>query len=206
MPVQPSVRYPLVTSAAAGSCGKFGTRDLGVGKEGSLELAERWGELGAQGAINPSFTGGGLITAWSTGDLAYWITGPWNIPVVLESGVNLEVEPVPGWEGVDTPGVAIVCSQGFCPQPALGDREHRSGLPGRDHEHRVMNAIREAAPRPPAWILAVGEGGYRNRYSNNRIVTEELGLAQVRILDGADPTASIEEAAADIEARTGEGS
>ncbi len=201
--------YPL-------SDGDFDTSDLGVGEEGSLEFARRWGELGTQGAIKSTFVGDDLINAWSSGQLAYWITGPWNIPIVQDSGVNFEVEPLPGWEGSDAPAVPIVGTQGFYLNELSDNKTSAQAFLDATMNTEFMNAIYEADPRPPAWkesdassdpiiaaILAYGENGYPNLFPNSGIVYEELGLAQVRILDGADPVTSMEDARANIEARTG---
>lgn len=62
--------YPMYSGAGGYyyplSNGEFDTSDLGVGEEGSLEFAQRWGELGAQGAIKSTFVGDDLISAWSS--------------------------------------------------------------------------------------------------------------------------------------------
>lgn len=196
--------------------GEFDTSDLGVGGEGSLEFGKRWGELGASGAIKSTFVGDDLINAWSSGELAYWITGPWNIPIVTESGVNFSTEPVPGWEGSDSPAVPIVGSQGFYLNQLSENKTTAQAFLDATLNTEFMNAIYEADPRPPAWtesdassdpiisaILAYGEGGYPNLYPNSAVVYEELGLAQVRILDGAESDSAIEDAAANIADRTG---
>lgn len=197
--------------------GEFDTDDLGVGKEGSLVFAEAWGKLGAQGAIKSTFIGQDLINAWSQGELAFWVTGPWNIPVVKESGVNFEVEPVPGWEGSPAPAVPIVGVQGFYLSQFSENRTTAQAFLDATMNTDFMNAIFNADPRPPAWkesdastndpiikaILAAGEGGYPNLFPNAAIVFDELGLAEVRILNGEDPKSVMEEASKNILARTG---
>ena len=210
--------YPMY-SAAGGyffpdNDGNFDTSDLGVGKEGSLTFAQAWADLGAQGVIKSTYTGDDLANAWSSGELPYWITGPWNIPVVQDSGVNFEVEGVPGWEGLDYDPVPIVGSQGFYLNSLSNNTSTAQAFLDATMNTEFMNAIYEADPRPPAWkdsdassdpiiqaILAYGEGGYPNLFPNAGIVFEELGLAEVRILDGADPVATMEEAGNAIEQR-----
>jgi arabinogalactan oligomer/maltooligosaccharide transport system substrate-binding protein len=196
--------------------GEFDTSDLGVGEEGSLEFARRWGQLGAEGAIKSTFVGDDLINAWSNGQLAYWITGPWNTPIVTDSGVNFEVEPVPGWEGASSPAVPIVGTQGFYLSQFSDNKTTAQAFLDATMNTEFMNAIYEADPRPPAWkdsdassdpivaaFLAYGEGGYPNLFPNSGVVYEELGLAEVRILDGADPVTTMEDARASIESRIG---
>lgn len=201
--------YPLVD-------GVFDTNDLGVGEEGSMTFAKAWSDLGAKGAIKSTFVGADLISAWSSGSLAYWITGPWNIPVVQDSGVNFTVEPVPGWAAAASPGVPIVGSQGFYLSQFSENRTTAQTFLDATMNTAFMDEIYEADPRPPAWkesdasndpiikaILSYGEGGYPNLFPNSAIVNEELGLAQAKILDGADPTATMQAAREKILSRTG---
>jgi arabinogalactan oligomer/maltooligosaccharide transport system substrate-binding protein len=196
--------------------GVFDTGDLGVGEEGSLTFAKGWAALGAEGAIKSTFVGDDLINAWSSGQLAYWITGPWNIPIVKDSGVNFEVEPVPGWEGAPAPAVPIVGTQGFYLNSFSENKSTAQAFLDATMNTEFMNAIYDADPRPPAWkesdassdpiikaILAYGEGGYPNLFPNSAVIYEELGLAQTKILDGADPVATMEAARTNIENRTG---
>jgi len=75
-----------------------------------------------------------------------------------------------------------------------------------------------ADPRPPAWkdsqaqasndpiikaVTEFGAKGFPNLpWPQMSVVYEELGLAEKKILDGADPTATMQEAAANIKKRT----
>ena len=151
--------------------------------------------------------------------MAYWITGPWNTPIVTDSGVNFELEAVPGWEGVDSPAVPIVGTQGFYLSQFSENKSTAQAFLDATMNTEFMNTIYEADPRPPAWkesdassdpivagFLEYGEGGYPNLYPNSGVVYNELGLAQVKILDGADPTTTMEEAGTNIQNRTGSAS
>ena len=80
-----------------------------------------------------------------------------------------------------------------------------------------MNSVFEADPRPPAWkdslaaaeddpiIKAVadfGADGFPNLpYAAMAPMYEEFGLAETRILDGANPQKTMEEAQANVEKR-----
>lgn len=199
--------------------GQYDPNDLGVGKEGSLTFATAWGQLGQQGAIRATFTGDDLTNAWSAGQLPYWITGPWNASTVEESGVPFVAEPVPGWEGVSAKSVPIVGSQGFYLNQNSTNRTTAQAFLDATMNTEFMTSIYEADPRPPAWIPAqaasandpimkaisdYGQGGFPNLpWPQMGIVYEEVGLAQQRILGGADPKATMEQARANIESRTG---
>ena len=200
--------------------GAYDPNDMGVGKEGSLTFATAWGQLGQQGAVKSTFTGDDLKNAWAAGQLAYWITGPWNAETVktAEATVPYVAEPVPGWEGVSTPSIPIVGSQGFYLNQNSTNKTTAQAFLDATMNTEFMNSIYNADPRPPAWkdsasvaasdpiIKAVGEYGL-NGFPNlpwpqMAIVYEEVGLAQKKILDGADPTATMTEAGANITART----
>lgn len=197
--------------------GAYDISDLGVGEEGSLVFAEAWAELGSSGAIKSTFTGDDLANAWSSGSLAYWITGPWNKATVEESGVNFVAEAVPGWEGVNATAIPIVGSQGFYLNQNSTNKTTAQAFLDATMNTEFMDQVFAADPRPPAWkdsasaaaadpiIKAIGEFG-ADGFPNLPVaamgdVYEELGLAQKRILDGADPTSTMEEARANIERR-----
>lgn len=220
--------YPFL-SAAGGyffggpdGDGNYDVNDVGIASEGGLAFAEAWGQLGADGAIKSTFTGGDLESAWAAGELAYWITGPWNTGKVQESGVAFEAEPVPGWDGVDGDALPIVGAQGFMLNQDSTNPTTAQAFLDAIMNTEFMNSVYEADLRPPAWsesaaaaesdpvvaaILEFGDGGYPNLpYPEMGIVYEETGLAQKKILDGEDPTATFEEAQSNIENRIGSGS
>lgn len=194
--------------------GNYDTKDVGVGKEGSLTFATAWAGLGQSGAIKSTFTGDDLKNAWSAGKLAYWITGPWNKTVVEQSGQPFVAEPVPGWEGVSTPSVPIVGSQGFYMNQNSKNKSTAQSFLDATMNTDFMNSLFKADPRPPAWVpsqaqvandpvlkavMDYGKGGFPNLpYPQMSVVYTELGLAEKKILDGADPTATMEAAGANI--------
>lgn len=217
--------YPLY-SAAGGYIfggpdaeGNYDVNDLGVGKEGSLTFATAWGQLGSTGAVKSTFTGDDLKNAWAAGKLAYWITGPWNAPNVAQSGQPFVAEPVPGWDGLSIKSTPIVGSQGFFLSQNSKNKTTAQAFLDATMNTEFMNAIFQADPRPPAWIpsqsvvesdpvlkavMAYGEGGFPNLpYPQMSVVYEELGLAEKKILDGADPKATMEAAGANIKSRIG---
>ena len=128
------------------------TKDVGVGKEGSLTFATAWAGLGQSGAIKSTFTGDDLKNAWSAGKLAYWITGPWNKTVVEQSGQPFVAEPVPGWEGVSTPRCRSWVLQGFYMNQNSKNKSTAQSFLDATMNTDFMNSLFKADPRPPAWV------------------------------------------------------
>ncbi len=215
--------YPMY-SAAGGyffggpdAAGAYDVNDLGVGKEGSLTFATAWSQLGQQGAIKSTFTGDDLKNAWAAGTLPYWITGPWNSATVKASTFGWVAEPVPGWAGSSTPSTPIVGAQGFYLNQNSTNKTTAQAFLDATMNTEFMDQVFQADPRPPAWIPSTeaanadpvikavseyGTNGFPNLpYPQMGPVYEELGLAQKKILDGADPNATMEAARANIEKR-----
>ena len=202
--------------------GNYDVNDVGVASDGGKVFAQAWSDFGKKGVVKSTFTGGDLETAWAAGQLPYWITGPWNASKVKDSGVPFVAEPVPGWDGVNETPVPIVGAQGFMLNQNSDNKTTAQAFLDATMNTDFMNAIYEADPRPPAWtdsataassdpvikaILDFGDGGYPNLpYPEMGIVYEEAGLAQKKILDGADPIATVEAAQANIENRIGSAS
>jgi arabinogalactan oligomer/maltooligosaccharide transport system substrate-binding protein len=190
--------------------GNYDFTDVGLDSEGGLAFAKAWSDFGKQGVVKSTFVGADLEAAWAAGALPYWITGPWNSAKVQESGVPFEVESVPGWDGVDSKPVPIVGAQGFMLNQNSTNKSTAQAFLDATMNTEFMNSIFAADPRPPAWtesaeaaaddpiiaaILKFGEGGYPNLPAPAMgIIYEESGLAQKKILDGADPVATMTEA------------
>lgn len=199
--------------------GNYDVNDVGIASEGGLLFAQAWSDFGKQGVIKSTFTGGDLETAWAAGELAYWITGPWNKGKVEEAGLPFAAEPVPGWEGVSERSVPIVGAQGFYLNQFSENKTTAQAFLDATMNTQFMDSLYAADPRPPAWndsataassdpviaaILEFGDGGFPNLpYPQMGIVYEEAGLAQKKILDGADPVATTEAAQASIVERIG---
>ena len=217
--------YPFYSAAGAyffgqDADGQYDPALLGVGEPPSLAFAEGWAKLGDEGAIKSTFEGGNILDAFASGKAPYFITGPWNVPAIEESGVNFVVESVPGWEALpDITPVPIVGSQGFYLNAASTNQTTAQAFLEATMNTEFMDSLFAADPRPPAWkdsavaaasdpiIKAFGEFG-ADGFPNLPIpemgpVYEELGLAEKRILDGADPVKSMKDAQAAIQERIG---
>ncbi len=201
--------------------GSYDTSDLGLTSEGGLAWAEAFSQWGEDGVVKSTFVGDDLTNAWSNGRLAYWITGPWNKTVVedaqSDNGVEFSVEGLPGWEGVDGTAVPIVGAQGFFLSQGSENTTTAQAFLDATMSTELMTGLYEADPRPPARtdaleaaaddpiIEAVAEFG-QDGFPNLPIAAmeqtfEEFGLAEKRILDGADPQQTMEDAQANLEER-----
>lgn len=215
--------YPFL-SAAGGyffggpdAQGNYDTSDLGLTSEGGLAWADAFSKWGKEGVVKSTFVGDDLTNAWSQGKLAYWITGPWNKSVVEESKVPYSAEGLPSWDGSSAKAVPIVGAQGFYLSQNSQNKTTAQAFLDATLNTEFMNSVFEADPRPPAWkdslsaaekdpiikaVAEFGADGFPNLpYAAMGPMYEEVGLAEKKILDGADPKKTMEEAQANVEKR-----
>ncbi len=199
--------------------GNYDTTDLGLTSEGGLAWADHFSDWGKRGIVKSTFVGDDLTNAWSQGKLAYWITGPWNKGTVEDAAdkVPFSAEGLPTWDGSDSPSIPIVGAQGFYLSQSSQNTTTAQAFLDATLNTEFMNSVFEADPRPPAWkdslaaaeddpiIKAVadfGADGFPNLpYAAMAPMYEEFGLAETRILDGANPQKTMEEAQANVEKR-----
>jgi arabinogalactan oligomer/maltooligosaccharide transport system substrate-binding protein len=203
--------------------GSYDTTDIGLTSEGGMAWADAFSDWGKKGIVKSTFVGDDLISAWSNGKLAYWITGPWNVEVVQKAekkDVPFEAEGLPTWDGSDEKSVPIVGAQGFFLNQDSNNKTTAQAFLDATMNTEFMDSLYEADPRPPAWkdslsaaeddpiIKAVSEFG-ADGFPNLPIAAmkpmyEEFGLAEKRILDGKDPKTTMDEAQANVEKRINE--
>src|SRR5699024_4913479 len=95
---------PIYTSAGGylfgtDSEGNPDPADLGVGEAGWRVAAGRVRELGEQGVLKSSLTGGHSSSRVAEGKAAYLIAGPWALADVRDAGIGVTVSATPGFEG-----------------------------------------------------------------------------------------------------------
>lgn len=219
--------YPFF-SAAGGyffggpdSSGNYDTADLGLTSEGGLAWADAFSKWGKDGVVKSTFVGDDLTNAWSQGKLAYWVTGPWNKAVVEEAekkkNVKFAAEGLPTWDGSSEKAVPIVGAQGFYLSQNSENKTTAQAFLDASMNTEFMDSLFAADPRPPAWkdslsqaesdpiikaVAEFGADGFPNLpYPEMGPTYEEMGLAEKKILDGADPKKTMEEAQANVEKR-----
>jgi arabinogalactan oligomer/maltooligosaccharide transport system substrate-binding protein len=218
--------YPFF-SAAGGyyfggpdASGTYDTSDIGLTSEGGLAWADNFSDWGKQGVVKSTFVGDDLTNAWSQGKLAYWITGPWNIEIIQKAekkDVKYAAEGLPTWDGSSDKAAPIVGAQGFFLSQSSTNKTTAQAFLDATMDTGFMDSLYEADPRPPAWkdslsaaesdpiIKAVADFG-ADGFPNLPIAAmgpmyEEVGLAEKKILDGADPKKTMEDAQANVEKR-----
>lgn len=99
---------PLYTSAGGYLFGKNfdgspNPKDLGVGGEGSLKAAEKFGQLGSDGVLKTSITGDNSISLFTDGKAPYLVSGPWALGDVKTAGIDYKLSSIPGFAGMNDP-------------------------------------------------------------------------------------------------------
>ncbi|MGQ4507268.1 sugar ABC transporter substrate-binding protein [Dermabacteraceae bacterium P13115] len=95
---------PLYTSAGGYLFGEkngvLDPKDVGVGKEGSINAGEKMSQLGKEGVLKTSITGDNSIALFADGKSAYLVSGPWALADVKKAGINYAVVEIPGFAGM----------------------------------------------------------------------------------------------------------
>jgi maltose/maltodextrin transport system substrate-binding protein/arabinogalactan oligomer/maltooligosaccharide transport system substrate-binding protein len=90
--------------------GSYNPDDVGIDSEGGVAAMTELDRLVDADILNPAVDGGVAQNLFTEGQLAAWITGPWSLNAVRESGVPYAVAPIPMMEDTPRP---FVGSQGF---------------------------------------------------------------------------------------------
>ncbi|RJF44931.1 extracellular solute-binding protein [Actinomyces sp. 2119] len=80
--------------------GSYNPDDLGVGKEGSLQAAERISELGSDGVLKKSVTDDNYISLFTEGKAPYLVSGPWALADIKAAGIDYQLSEIPGFKDV----------------------------------------------------------------------------------------------------------
>lgn len=90
--------------------GNYNAEDVGIDSEGGVAAMTELDRLVKADILNAAVDGGVAQNLFTEGQLAAWITGPWSLNAVRESGVPYAVAPIPEMEETPRP---FVGSQGF---------------------------------------------------------------------------------------------
>lgn len=214
--------YPLY-SASGGyiflhdASGSYSTEPLGVGEPGSIRAARDLAELTDQGVLDPDVTSAAAVAAFAEGRAAYLISGPWAVAPAATAGIPLVVEAVPGSAGTTRPlSQSLVTAQGF-----LLSAFARNSAGAIDFLTRSvmttpsMDALFAAGGQVPAWsdsyetaaadpvVAGFGTVADASVATPNLAVMQEvwttLGRAEVDLMDGAPPAATMKQAGSQIQ-------
>jgi len=158
--------------------------------------------------IKASVSGDIAKESYNSGDSAWFITGPWNVPDALESVPDTIVCPVP--DGSDTSSAFIGVQTMFIPTKAENALISQTFLNDYVMTTEFMDAIYAADPRPPAWTESAEkvsedpiikgfidyglQGIPQPSVPEMGAVWESLGLAEFKVASGEDPTTTMTEA------------
>jgi arabinogalactan oligomer/maltooligosaccharide transport system substrate-binding protein len=201
--------YPLYSADGGYIFGDGGTNvsDMGVGKEGSIAAAERLGALASDGLLKASVTGDIANESYTSGDSAWWITGPWNAAAATEAIPDTVVCPVPNGASTAQPFIGVQTF--FIPTKAKNALIAQTFLNDYVMSTEFMDAMYAADPRPPAWTESAGkitdpitqgfiefgkQGIPQPSVPEMGSVWEALGLSQFKVASGEDPEQTMTEA------------
>lgn len=203
--------------------GTFNPDDLGLDSPGAIDAATFLSEEAAAGLLSADTSYDVMIESFGSGKAPFAITGPWALTQedngFQATGVPYAVSPIPAREGGDAPQV-FVGAQGFMISSFSEQKDlAKSFVLDFMSQEPTQLALFEAGGRPPALISAYdqvktdpdiagfGESGAAGiplpaipEMSN---VWTSLGLAEVNVLRGADPTTEFTAAAESIRAEIG---
>ncbi|WP_430869019.1 sugar ABC transporter substrate-binding protein [Demequina aurantiaca] len=210
--------YPFQTSFDAQV---FGRDDAGAYDPTQLTLGDgqdfaAWlGEQGADGNMSTEITGDIAKEKFTSGDAAFWLTGPWNLTSATEAGINVEVDaiPAPG-PSVAAPFAGVkgffvneysenkVAANDFLVN-YIGTEEVQLSLFESGKILPALTAAADTAAADPlvAGFLAAGTDAVpMPAIPAMGQVWQYWGIAEAAILDGADPAATWTKLTSDVEA------
>lgn len=97
---------PIYTAAGGYLFGKnpdgsYNSKDLGIGKEGSMRAAEKIGQLGKQGVLRKSVTTANHISLFTDAKAPYLISGPWALADIKKAGIDYQLTRIPGFGDIE---------------------------------------------------------------------------------------------------------
>ena len=97
---------PIYTAAGGYLFGKnpdgsYNSKDLGIGKEGSIRAAEKIGQLGKQGVLRKSVTTANHISLFTNAKAPYLISGPWALADIKKAGIDYQLTRIPGFGDIE---------------------------------------------------------------------------------------------------------
>lgn len=96
--------YPFQTAFGApvfgtDESGSYDATDLQLGSEGGFAFADWLAAQGAAGTLNTDIDGEIAKQQFLDGTAAFWLTGPWNVGVATDAGIDIAIDPIPSPTG-----------------------------------------------------------------------------------------------------------
>ena len=186
--------------------GGYEASDLGVGKPGSIKAAQKIGQLGEEGqkVLRRSISADNSIALFTEGKAAFLVSGPWALGDVRDSGIEYEIQPIPGFAGQQD-AQPFMGAQAFmvasnAENAAFAQEFVTNGI----NNEEAMTRMYEGASLPPAMLSlqesiqaddpdtalfaeAANQAQPMPAIPAMAAVWEPLGKAYAAIVGGADP-------------------
>ncbi len=196
--------------------GSYDTKQMEMGSQGSIDAMTKIGKMGAAGLLKTSIGADNVATLFTDKKAAFMVSGPWNLPAVVKSGVKYEISDLPKF------------ADGTAAQPFIGAQTLYVAAKGKNKalaqefatnffiQPQVAKALYDVQPRPPALqstfdevaasnkdIKAFGEAGAEGQplpsIPQMAGIFDPWGKALVSIIGGADPTTTTQQLATTID-------
>lgn len=214
--------YPFQTSFGAPVFGSdesgYDATDLQLGNAGGDAFAAWLGEQGAAGTISTEVTGDIAKEKFTSGEAAFWLTGPWNVGAAVDAGINLEVDVIPAPSDEAAQPFAGVKGFFLSEQSEnkvaandflvnyLATEDVQTALYESGNILPALKASAEAASSDPivAGFAAVGaEAVPMPAVPAMGAVWQFWGITEAAVLNGAEPVAAWQKLAADVQGAIG---
>lgn len=221
--------YPLYSAAGGAlfgrdSRGGYTSDEVEVGQPGSVAAARQLAALTRDGAVDERTTEADAVAAFTSGRSPYLIAGPAVIDAVRESGVPFVVEAVPGFSDVlASRSQALVSSLGILSSSfSRNSSGAQQYLATTLRTTEVMSALAAPGGLGPAWRLSYDEVAAADpvvegfgAYADDSVaipnlpgtddVWPVLGEAEVEVMTGSPPAATMKTAGRSIQREVDDG-
>lgn len=217
--------YPLQASMGSQVFGKdadggYDPKQLLIGDAAGVEFAKKlasWGDAGEK-VLNSNITGDIAKEKFAAGASPYFLTGPWNIPVIEEAGIDFAVDPLPK-AGPEAAQPFIGVNGFFVSAHSKNQLAANEFVVNYLSTEAAQDALFDQGGRPPALnasfekaasdpvVAAFGEIGADGvpmpAAPEMQAVWADWGATELSLIKGnaADPAAAWEEMSQNIEAK-----
>ncbi|WP_139415364.1 extracellular solute-binding protein [Agromyces laixinhei] len=213
--------YPFQTAFGAPVFGSndqgYDPADLQLGNAGGEQFATWLGGQGKNGTgvFNTDIDGEIAKQAFLDGTAAFWLTGPWNVGAAIDAGINVSIDKVPsptadpaqpfaGVKGffISSESKNQVAANDFLVN-YLGTEDVQLELFEAGNILPALSAAADTASSDPIieGFAAVGEDAVpMPAIPAMGSVWTYWGIAEADIINGADPVATWQKLAADVQA------
>lgn len=159
--------------------GNYDPTDVGLDNEGGLAYGRELDQMIKDGLLRADVNYDTMISLFTSGESAMFMTGPWQLTAMREAGVPFDIAQIPMMEEEARPfvGVQAFMVSAFAPNKTLAE----TFLSEYIATDETMAALFEADARPPTWL------------PQQALVTDEQVLAFAESASKGDPMPAIPE-------------